>query len=153
MPFVRTLAIGAAAAGLLLVSACSSSDAPSASSTSTSAATGGGSSSTALGSGGAITDPSQPIEATVGQEFAIVVESNPTTGYEWTVTGNPADSIAVPIGAAPVTKGSMPGQGGIQTFTFKASGAGTTKITLTYARSFDPEDNPTVQEYTLVVTE
>ena len=101
---------------------------------------------------GAITDPAEPIEVSVGEEFAITVESNPTTGYTWTVTGNPADSIAVPIGTTPASTGPMPGQGGTETFTFKASGPGTTKIVLTYARSFDPTDNPTVQEYTLVVS-
>jgi predicted secreted protein len=46
----------------------------------------------------------------------------------------------------------VPGQGGTETFTFKASGPGTTTIVLTYARSFDPTDNPTVHEYTLVVS-
>ena len=61
-------------------------------------------------------------------------------------------AIAEPVGSTPASGGPRPGQGGTQTFTFKASGAGTTTITLTYARSFAPEDNPTVQEYTLVVS-
>lgn len=158
---IRTLAVTAVAAGLVLATACSSSS----ETTTTSTSAAGGTTSTARSSGtsvpgtapgttvpGAITDPSVPIEATVGEEFTITVASNPTTGYTWTVTGEPADSIAVPVGEPTSTAGSMPGEGGTETFTFKASGPGTTTITLTYARSFAPEDDPTVQEYTLVVT-
>lgn len=161
MSIARTVAIGTAAAGLLLASACSSSD----STTTSSTTAGGGSTSSTASSAGSsvpttpgttasatVTDPSKPIEATVGEEVTIVVDSNPTTGYEWTVTGEPDAVIAEPVGSTPASGGPRPGQGGTQTFTFKATGAGTTTITLTYARSFAPDDNPTVQEYTLVVS-
>jgi predicted secreted protein len=42
----------------------------------------------------AITDPSQPIQVIVGQDFTLTLESNHTTGYRWQLA-KPLDNAVV----------------------------------------------------------
>src|SRR3712207_576029 len=63
------------------------------------------------GCGPEVTDPDTPLEVEVGERFDIVVESNPTTGYEWRLI-EPSDETVVRLleqdcqGDVPMTVGS-----------------------------------------------
>ena len=97
-------------------------------------------------------DPAQPIEVVAGNQFQIVLDSNPTTGYHWEfveeVDGSVIQFVSKDYNAdEPV----MPGSGGTDVWTFKALVAGETHITLGYySPSNDPE--PPQQTITFTVT-
>ena len=80
-----------------------------------------------------ITDPDEPIEVSAGEEFEIVIDSNPTTGYHWELVGeldaNVVEFVSKDYQAdQPVLIGS----GGVDIWVFKAVGPGETIITLGY---------------------
>jgi len=91
------------------------------------------------------------ISAAVGDRFVIALESNPSTGFEWTATSS--DPAVVELEGdeyvAPDTK--LLGAPGVARFLFSAVTAGTATLQLRYARSFAPDD-PGTQELTYTVT-
>ncbi len=95
------------------------------------------------------TDPATPIEAKTGKEFTIVIQSNPSTGYEWQLT-DPLDKTIVQFvekeyqADEPV----IPGSGGWDIWTFKAAGPGETEITLGH---FPPGETAAQQTTTFTV--
>ncbi|HCK65362.1 MAG TPA: hypothetical protein DHW49_03780 [Anaerolineae bacterium] len=97
-----------------------------------------------------ITDPTQTIEVNAGEEFTIVIESNPTTGYHWEIMSelSNVEFISKDYQAEePITTGS----GGVDLWTFKAISTGEALITLGYYPPYeDPE--PPQQTTTFVVT-
>jgi inhibitor of cysteine peptidase len=100
-----------------------------------------------------ISDPQQPIEVGAGEEFSIVLESNPTTGYHWDIVGD-LDANTVEFVKNEYTSTSAPnlvGGGGMEVWTFKAVNAGETHITLGY---YPPSNDPVdaQQTTTFVVT-
>ena len=102
-------------------------------------------------------DPATPIAVVPMQEFGIRVESNASTGYEWTITTPPDAALVEVITAegnaqAPSTAEGVVGAPGSTTFEFKALASGTTEVVLTYARPFDPTDNPTTETFTINVS-
>jgi len=66
------------------------------------------------------------IRASVGEEFVIALESNPTTGYEWETHFE--SSILQLVGREFSAYGSGVGSGGIERFRFKAVTAGDTSL-------------------------
>ena len=79
-------------------------------------------------------DPQVALETSVGKEFKVVLESNPTTGYHWEIVGD-LDAAVVEFVSKDYKSTSDPnlvGGGGLDTFVFKAVGAGKTTITLGY---------------------
>lgn len=132
---VAVLSLGA----LLVFSACNSSDATE---TTTTTATG-----ESKNSAREYTDPNQKIEVGVGDKFTIKLESNPTTGYSW--------SLAAPLDAAILStagdsyiadKPQRTGSGGTQLLTFKAVGKGSTEIQLRYSRPWEENVQPAQAE-------
>ena len=95
------------------------------------------------------TDEKQPITVGVGQQFNIVVDSNPTTGFQWTAAFD--GKLLAQMGKvyAPPAQ-AVPGAGGKDTFTFQGVAPGTTDLTLNYARSF--ESVPPAQKKVFKVT-
>jgi len=85
------------------------------------------------------------INAKVGDVFVIQLESNVTTGYQWGIAGtlNPAVvkkvSSKYVVGANP--KG-LAGVGGVEKWTFKAVGAGTATLAMTYTQPFAKPPTP-----------
>jgi len=78
------------------------------------------------------------VNASIGQEFAVVLMSQPGTGYSWSVTTDPDPSIAVALDSValpPAT--SLLGAPGRQCFRFMATGAGDTQVGFSYARPFE----------------
>jgi len=106
-----------------------------------------GKSSGGSGSGGSGTakvyGPGDSISVADGQTFVIELESNPTTGYEWTAEDN---ANAEFVKSTMVTNSTLPGAPGMQRLTFTATKAGTSTLVLNYARSFEPNNPPAQTE-------
>ena len=82
-------------------------------------------------------NPETTINASVGKEFIIALDSNPTTGYDWDADydGNMLSLVEEEYSTQKCP--GLVGAGGTQYFTFKASKTGETKITLDYQRSWE----------------
>lgn len=97
-----------------------------------------------------ISDAGKNIEVTAGNEFKIMIESNPSTGYHWEVIGELDENIVQFVSKdyradEPV----MPGSGGVDIWTFRAVAAGEAAITLGY---YPPgEGEPPAQEVTFTI--
>jgi len=84
-------------------------------------------------------NPDQPIDVPVGQEFKIVLDANPTTGFEWQLA-SPLDETLVTLVGNAYTVASAPGRtgtGGKHTWTFMPVRQGHTVIGLKYLRSWE----------------
>jgi inhibitor of cysteine peptidase len=99
-----------------------------------------------------ISDPAKNLEATAGNEFKIIIDSNPTTGYHWEIVGELDANVIEFVsndfrGSEPV----IPGSGGVDVWVFKAVAAGETQITLGY---YPPSNDPVEpqQKVTFTVT-
>jgi inhibitor of cysteine peptidase len=95
-----------------------------------------------------VTNPQQPLEVDAGNEFTIILESNPTTGYHWDIMGE-LDSGMVEFVKSEYTSTSDPnlvGGGGLDIWTFEAINAGEIHITLGY---YPPSNDPTDPQQTV----
>jgi inhibitor of cysteine peptidase len=97
-----------------------------------------------------VSDPAKNLEATVGNEFKIVIASNASTGYHWGLVGDLDTTIVEYVsneykGIGP----AVPGKGGEEVWTFKAVAAGQTQITLGY---YPPSNQPTDPQQTITFT-
>ncbi len=94
------------------------------------------------GCGGAktYTDEGKTIAASVGEEFTIALDSNPTTGYNWEETHDASMLSLVEDKYAPDEKAKgLVGAGGTQYYRFKALNKGDTEVTLVYKRTWEEE--------------
>ncbi|MGB8980335.1 MAG: protease inhibitor I42 family protein [Anaerolineales bacterium] len=88
------------------------------------------------------TDPAKAIDVGAGDEFTIILESNPTTGYHWEVVEDTLDESLVKFVSREYQSTSEPGLtggGGIDIWTFKAVGPGAARIVLGY---YPPSNTP-----------
>lgn len=100
-------------------------------------------------------DPALPIAVVRGQEFAIRVEANASTGFTWSVTSPPDPELVellTPNGNTEAPSAGGVGAAGSTIFEFKARASGSTEVTLTYDRSFEPSDDPTSETFTINVS-
>lgn len=83
------------------------------------------------------------ISAGVGETFYIKVESNRTTGYSWSV-GEISDKAQVVILSSQYTapRTDVVGEGGEETWHFKAVGAGNVKLIWNYIRPWEKGEAP-----------
>jgi len=82
-------------------------------------------------------DPGTAIQTAVGEQFAIALAGNPTTGYAWQVR---SDSQALELlGQEFELGGEGVGAGGMEVFRFRALATGETEITCEYRRPWDKE--------------
>lgn len=98
-----------------------------------------------------VTDPQQPIEVRAGEEFTIVLEANPTTGYQWKIVDE-VDGAVVEFVRSEYKSTSDPnlvGGGGLDLWTFNAVNAGEVEVTLGY---YPPSNDPTDPQQTLTFT-
>ena len=86
-------------------------------------------------------DPSVPINVNIGDEFAIVVESNHSMGFHWQLA-KPLDANVLSMLGTDfiIPNETLPNAAGKETWSFKAVGKGSTKISLKYFRSWDKSD-------------
>ena len=90
-----------------------------------------------------ISDVSKNIEATIGSEFKIVLDSNPSTGYHWELGDDMDESIVQFVSKSYNDGGlSAPGSGGRDAWIFKAVKEGETHITLLYYSPSNELENP-----------
>lgn len=74
-------------------------------------------------------NPDNPIEVTVGQDFSILLQTSQMTGYKWQIAKPLDEKIINLIGSEyNPSPTKMFGSGGIETWRFKAVGAGRTEI-------------------------
>ncbi len=95
------------------------------------------------------------IEISIDETFTVTLQSNPTTGYGWTVAAvdsailqQEGDKVYVQGNTDP----NLVGAGGTETFTFTGLEAGQTTLQMVYSRSWET-DVPPIQtfEVTIVV--
>lgn len=78
------------------------------------------------------------ITAKVGETFIIELESNPTTGYQWSITGplSPAlQKVSSQYVPSKTTSSNVVGSGGVEKWTFKAVGTGDAVIQMEYLQA------------------
>jgi predicted secreted protein len=88
-------------------------------------------------------DPAVPVTVKPGKEFSLVLDSNRTTGYGWSLDGSVDKSVVKLIGSdyrQPSTK--LVGAGGADIFKFRAVRKGKTVVFLRYARSWEKGVEP-----------
>jgi inhibitor of cysteine peptidase len=98
-------------------------------------------------------DNGRAIELASGQELVVSLESNPTTGYGWEVSGIDG-AVLVQLGEAEYAQGGaegMVGAGGTETFRFTAQGSGQTTLTLIYHRAWEKDVEP-IETFSVDVT-
>lgn len=100
-----------------------------------------------------ISDPAKQLEAAAGNEFKIVIASNPSTGYHWELVEELDESIVQFVSREyRADEPVMPGSGGADVWTFKAVAAGEATITLGYyPPSNDPAEPDQVVAFSLTV--
>jgi inhibitor of cysteine peptidase len=100
-----------------------------------------------------ISEPGKTIEVAAGNEFKIVIDSNPSTGYHWELVDDLDESVIQFVSKdyradEPV----MPGSGGSDVWTFRAVAEGEASITLGYyPPSNDPVDPAQTVTFTIIV--
>ncbi len=79
----------------------------------------------------AVSDPGKTIEVTAGNEFKIVIDSNPTTGFHWELVEALNTKVVDYVWKDYIPdQPVMPGSGGKDSWRFKAIAPGQTTITL-----------------------
>ena len=98
-----------------------------------------------------ISDSGSAITFEVGDTFEVLLDSNPTTGYGWTVAEQP-DGVTLVSSDYEEPDTSLVGAGGVETFEFEATAAGSGVLRLDYVRSFDDPVVPAdTVEYDLTI--
>ncbi len=101
-------------------------------------------------SGLTLTDSSSPINTTAGEEFNIVIESNPTTGYHWEIVGDLDPAIEFISKDYNGDEPAAPGSGGVDVWKFKAlNPGGEARIILGY---YPPSNEKTDPQQTVTFT-
>jgi predicted secreted protein len=88
-------------------------------------------------------DPAVPVTVKPGKEFSLVLDSNRTTGYGWSLDGSVDKSVVKLMGSdyrQPSTK--LAGAGGSEIFKFRAVGKGKAVVFLRYARPWEKGVEP-----------
>ena len=93
-------------------------------------------------------DSGRSIDVHVGDTFTIALDGNPTTGFDWSVTGAIAP-VLEQTGRTFTPQSSALGAGGTVRYEFRVAAAGTVTLTLVYRRSF--ESLPPERTFTVTV--
>jgi inhibitor of cysteine peptidase len=96
------------------------------------------------------TDHGGTVDVAAGEAFDIVLEGNPTTGYQW--AADSADPAVVESLSEPEFQpsGAALGAGGKYVFRFRAVAPGRVQLRLRYFRSFEP-DNPPAKTFEVTI--
>ncbi len=85
-------------------------------------------------------DSGTTLQVTQGDELVISLESNPTTGYSWAESkSSQASDVLQLVSKKYESESDAIGAGGVETWTYKAVGAGTANLELDYLRPFEPD--------------
>jgi inhibitor of cysteine peptidase len=81
------------------------------------------------------------ITVTAGEQFSILLESNPATGYNWSVRiPEGAEKIMIINSEYAKSNSGKFGEGGEQLWRFKALSSGNVKLELSYIRAWEKEE-------------
>jgi len=81
-------------------------------------------------------DAGTTVELVTDDEVVVTLESNVTTGFAWTLARAPDDGVLELVDSTYVEpETELVGAGGEEVWTFRAVGAGTTDLELSYERS------------------
>ena len=95
-------------------------------------------------------DSGRTIDMAVGQVATVRLASNPGTGYRWQTTSDPDARVLIVMDAGyDRPSADAPGAPGQAWWKLRATGVGSTSLTLRYARPWEPDEK--VQEFTLNV--
>jgi inhibitor of cysteine peptidase len=86
-------------------------------------------------------DPEAAIQVAVGEQFAVELTGNPSTGYTWQVRVD--GQLLELLGQEFEPSGEGVGAGGVEVFRFRAVAAGETEIACAYRRPWDTESRDT----------
>ena len=99
-------------------------------------------------------DPGIPIKVPPGEEFSIVLGSNPSTGFLWKMTLPEEQRTVKFLGSEHVTSQEvMPGSPGEDAYKFKALTPGEIKADFVYKRPWETKTAPTRKIFTILVQE
>jgi inhibitor of cysteine peptidase len=87
-------------------------------------------------------DNGKTIQTHVGDEIAIALDANPSTGYGWAVEKSDGTLLTLKQSNFSASSSAI-GSGGTQTLTFVAKSVGTAHLQLKYWRSFAGEKSIT----------
>jgi inhibitor of cysteine peptidase len=76
------------------------------------------------------------VSAASESNITVVLPGNPTTGYDWEITGTD-ESLLKSAGSSFKPDNNMAGSGGERRFEFKAAGAGQVRLRLVYKRFWE----------------
>jgi len=82
-------------------------------------------------------DNGKNIDVAPGQTLVVKLASNPSTGYKWTVEGDPSPLKLRNDSYRRSTKSTATGAPGMQIFRFSATSSGIANLTLNYHRLFE----------------
>lgn len=94
---------------------------------------------------GTINPKREIIETKNGDNFSVILETNPTTGYKWELDFDPIYIQLVDRKYTPRSQEPIVGAGGDETFNFLALKPGETEITFSYLRPWERE-KPNIEE-------
>ena len=92
-------------------------------------------------------DNGQAVNLKIGDKLEVVLQGNPTTGYEW-VTTSVDSSVLIPGDSSFTPESDATGAGGEYVFKYTGAALGTTVLRLAYQRSW--EGRPTQTFYVTV---
>ena len=81
------------------------------------------------------------IDVNLGEEFVIVLDGNPTTGYQW-MTENIDEAFIKFLSSKYEPSSNTPGSGGRYVWTFRAVAQGKSNITMKYLRPWEKDIEP-----------
>jgi inhibitor of cysteine peptidase len=85
----------------------------------------------------------KPVAATVGKEFKITLQCNPTTGYQWVLAKAPDEKLAKLLRSDYKRLDSkLVGAGGDMVWIFQALAEGQTQMELNYVRPWEKGVTP-----------
>lgn len=96
----------------------------------------------------------EAMEFEAGQEFQVVLDANPSTGYDWTVDGKPDPAVVEQMGEVATRAPENPELVGApvkEIWKFKAVAEGKTDIVFENKRSWE-EDEPPAATHNVAVT-
>lgn len=96
--------------------------------------------------------PDDRIAVSRGTTFDIVLDANASVGDDWRVVGQPDRAVAEPSGENHRSDSDLPGSPGQDVFSFRATGAGTTTISIFNCYRCVGADQPTAENQRLSQT-
>ncbi|MBD3282489.1 MAG: hypothetical protein GF387_02670, partial [Candidatus Portnoybacteria bacterium] len=93
---------------------------------------------------------SQTIEAKEGGDFSIILNSNPSTGYQWNIDFDEEHIELLNRTYTSNANEGLVGSGGVEVFSFLAKKSGEARIVFSYLRSWEKDKDP-LQEKTYII--